>query len=164
MSSIVGYLAALSEPSLQISAPTTLSYLSSQMLYVGSHAGDSQLLRIHPTPQGGLSDDTLPIPCNISTTAPASLTEDPPSPSPQDDEDVDMSAADDRNSAKRGKIVRSKDTFIEVVEHFANIAPITDAVMADTDESGQVSSSLYVQIYDPAHYFAASNCDMLWGR
>lgn len=40
---------------------------------------------------------------------------------------------------KEGKIVRTKGTFLEVLQTYDNIAPILDAALADIDGSGQVS-------------------------
>lgn len=60
---------------------------------------------------------------------------------PGDDEDVDMDGVEDRRPGKGGKVVRLKGTYIEVLDRFRNIAPILDAVMADTDQSGQVRGS-----------------------
>ncbi|KAJ7430159.1 CPSF A subunit region-domain-containing protein [Mycena latifolia] len=53
------------------SPPTTLTYLANQVLYVGSHAGDSQLVQISSTPLSS-SDETptLPIPLEIKTVLP----------------------------------------------------------------------------------------------
>lgn len=131
----------------QISAPTTLAYLSSQVLYVGSHTGDSELLHIHSTPQGDFDSDTLAISSKVSTVSPASLKQDPRSSPLWDDEDVDMEGTEDKPLSKAGQIVRLKGTYIEVLDRFRNIAPITDAVMADTDASGQVCSGRsYTQV------------------
>ncbi|EKM59045.1 uncharacterized protein PHACADRAFT_181065 [Phanerochaete carnosa HHB-10118-sp] len=118
----------------EISSPTTLSYLSSQVLYVGSVLGNSQLLRISPSPVGDIDSDTLPIPGGIHTIKPAELStlraESP-------DEDYDMRDAFDTPEGRGGKIVNCKGRFIEELTQYANIAPIVDAVMADPDESGQ---------------------------
>ena len=61
-----------------------MTLLSSQYIYVGSHYGDAQLLRVLP----------------------------------------------DRSS--------HSGTFLEIVENYKNIAPITDAILGDFDGSGQV--------------------------
>ncbi|KAI0337556.1 hypothetical protein BDW22DRAFT_1363933 [Trametopsis cervina] len=139
----LGLLTITSKPELvllplgEISAPTTLSYLSSQVLFVGSHTGDSQVIRIHPTAQSRLDEDTLPIPSNISVVSPSSLSEVPRSTSPYEDEDIEMEGDESKRSGKSGKIIALKGTHIEVLDQIRNIAPITDAVMADTDQSGQ---------------------------
>ena len=59
----------------------------------------------------------------------------------QEDVDMDDDTLDKREA--KGKIVRTKGSYVEVLESFSNIAPIVDAVLADTDNSGQV--------YSPAH-------------
>ncbi|KLO05927.1 hypothetical protein SCHPADRAFT_917631 [Schizopora paradoxa] len=66
----------------EISAPTSLTVLPSQFIFVGSHFGDSQLIRI---------EQTRP----------------------------------------------SDGSHIQVIERFKNIAPIVDAVLVDSDNSGQ---------------------------
>ncbi|KAI5118862.1 hypothetical protein M0805_005306 [Coniferiporia weirii] len=67
----------------EVSPPTSITLLPSHYLFIGSHFGDSQLVRI-----------------------------------------------------VTGKSLIS-GTFLEVVETYRNIAPIVDAVLADTDNSGQ---------------------------
>ena len=98
-------------------------------------------MRIHPTPQGELGQDTLSIASNISTVAPASLGQDYQGSSSQDEEDMEMDAeaVHDKRSAKGGTILRLKGTYVEVIDRYRNLAPILDAVVADTDDSGQVS-------------------------
>lgn len=76
----------------QASPPTSLTPLSSQYVFLGSHFGDSQLFRIV----------------------------------------LDKSSVD--------------GSYIDVVDSFKNIAPIMDAVLADTDGSGQVRKHHLVHI------------------
>ncbi|KAI0695725.1 CPSF A subunit region-domain-containing protein [Cytidiella melzeri] len=121
----------------EISAPTTMSYLSSQILFVGSHTGDSQIVQIHATPHSGLDRDTLSIPDNISTVPPTALGQDQRISPSLYDEDVGMEGVEDQRKGKGGKVVALKGTYLEVLEQFHNLAPIHDAVMADTEESGQ---------------------------
>lgn len=112
-----------------------MSYLTSQVLYVGSLSGDSQLIRIHPSPQSDLDSDTLPIPGGITTISPSALLA-PRAESP--DDDYDMRDVMDTRDARGGKVVKCKGNYVEVLATFRNIAPILDAVLADPDESGQV--------------------------
>lgn len=56
----------------------------------------------------------------------------------QDDEDADMEGIEDKRPGKGGKVVALKGAHLEVLDRYRNIAPILDAVMADTDNSGQV--------------------------
>ena len=126
---------------LQTSAATTLSYLSSQVLYLGSLTGDSQLLRICPSPHNDINSDTLPIPSGISTISSSALGA-PRAESP--DDDYDMRDVMDTRETRGGKVVKNKGNHIEVLASFKNIAPILDAVLADPDESGQVRISFGV--------------------
>lgn len=97
----------------QASSPTTLTYLANQVIYLGSHFGDSQLLQISPSPIFG-SDcrPTLPIPASV--------------PKPKDD----------------GIIVNGNGSHLIELERFSNIAPIVDGILVDVDDSGQVRNIL----------------------
>ncbi|KII87876.1 hypothetical protein PLICRDRAFT_42399 [Plicaturopsis crispa FD-325 SS-3] len=122
----------------ETSPATTLTYLTSQIVYVGSHWGDSQLIRIHPTPISLLESPTLPIDSDITTTNPSAFV---PSSSKGkgkavgDDDDEDMDADVD-SAPLGGLIIAGKGSHVEVVETFKNIAPILDAVQADVDGAG----------------------------
>ena len=62
---------------------------------------------------------------------------------------------DDENSDKRegkGKIVRTRGSYVEVLETFSNIAPIVDAVLADADDSGQVNPACFVYLQTADSY------------
>ncbi|KAH9942902.1 CPSF A subunit region-domain-containing protein [Amylocystis lapponica] len=115
----------------ETSPPTSLTYLTSQVLYLGSHMGESQLLRIHPAPFADLDADTLPIPSGITTVAPSSLMA---SNKGKERGDVEMCEG---RGLKDGKILSGKGTYVEVLESYQNIAPIMDAALADLDGSGQ---------------------------
>ncbi|KAJ3557088.1 hypothetical protein NM688_g1656 [Phlebia brevispora] len=112
----------------EVSPPTTISYLSNQVLYIGSHMGDPQIVQIHATAQTAIDTDTLPLPPGMTTVSSKELAD--------ESEDVEMEDATDKQDRK-GKIVRTKGSFVEVLEKYPNIAPIMDAVLADTDGSGQ---------------------------
>lgn len=134
----------LAEAPAQASPPTCLSYLSSQVLYLGSHYGDSQLLRIHPAPIANATVDTLPIPQGVSSVPPSLLMG-------SDKGKGKATAADSENTlARGGRVVNTKGTFLEVLQNYNNIAPIMDAILADIDGSGQVCSftreSMHVQL------------------
>ncbi|OSX59780.1 hypothetical protein POSPLADRAFT_1048255 [Postia placenta MAD-698-R-SB12] len=115
----------------ETSPATTLSYLASQVVYVGSHFGDSQLLRIHPTPIANVDSETLHIPLGISRVLPSALS---PSNKGKQRADFDI---DSGGEGKGGKVVEVKGTYIEVLDEYQNIAPIMDAALADLDGSGQ---------------------------
>ncbi|PCH40170.1 hypothetical protein WOLCODRAFT_67201 [Wolfiporia cocos MD-104 SS10] len=114
----------------ETSPATSLTYLASQFVYLGSHLGDAQLLRIHPTPIADLHADTLPIPSGIATVPPSALS----GGKGKERVDVDM---DGGKGEKAGRIVASKGSYVEVIESFQNIAPIVDAALVDLDGSGQ---------------------------
>ncbi|KAF5382718.1 hypothetical protein D9615_002834 [Tricholomella constricta] len=118
----------------ETSPPTTLTYLTAQTLYLGSHLGDSQILHISTTPTSSLTSPTLPIPSEIKTTSAARLSR--PSTGKGKSRAVDGDDEDSRDPAK-GLVVESKGSFVNLVETFKNIAPIVDAIMVDTDGSGE---------------------------
>ncbi|EGN98024.1 hypothetical protein SERLA73DRAFT_109335 [Serpula lacrymans var. lacrymans S7.3] len=107
----------------ETSSATTLTYLTSQVLYVGSHFGDSQLLRINTTPVQSLESPTLPVPSDINTTTSSSLAA-----------KGKMEESSDRSG---GCIINGRGSFLSVIESYKNIAPIIDAALVDVDNSGQ---------------------------
>ncbi|KAI0766387.1 CPSF A subunit region-domain-containing protein [Trametes elegans] len=116
----------------ETSPTTTLTYLSSQVLYVGSHFGDSQLLRIHPAPIANASSDTLLIPPGLSSISPYALA------SASGKGKARASEYDiDESTTREGRIINAKGSFVEVLRSYDNIAPVSDAVLADIDGSGQ---------------------------
>ncbi|KAF9013379.1 CPSF A subunit region-domain-containing protein [Cyathus striatus] len=123
----------------ETSSPTTISYLTNQYLYIGSHLANSQLIQISETPLAAHSTPTLPIPPSIISFPPNHLI------SPKtaykgkgkaavDDMDIDD---DDTPDTSKGCVIKTIGTFINVLETYSNIAPIIDAAMVDTDGSGQ---------------------------
>ncbi|KAF9069809.1 CPSF A subunit region-domain-containing protein [Rhodocollybia butyracea] len=110
----------------ETSPATSLSYLTHQATFVGSHLGDSQVVRITPAPVSSGDSPTLPIPSSILSVPPTSL--DP----------VDAKGKGLDLGVGKGRIIASKGSFIDVIHTFKNIAPIRDAVLADLDGSGQV--------------------------
>lgn len=107
-----------------------MTYVGSSVVYVGSHLGNSQIIRIHPSAVGDAQNNTLPIPDTVEVVV-------DPSYLMREDEPVDDQAPEQLKSLE-GLIVQTKGTFVEVLETFHNIAPIVDAVSADIDGSGQV--------------------------
>ncbi|KAJ7164666.1 CPSF A subunit region-domain-containing protein [Mycena crocata] len=110
----------------ETSPSTTLTYLDNQILYVGSHAGDSQLVQISTTPLSSSDEATLPIPLDIKTVSPARLV--PPS--------AKGKGREDHAEAFRDCVLEVKGSYVRVIETFKNIAPILDAALVDTDNSG----------------------------
>ncbi|KAI0917003.1 hypothetical protein AcV5_007593 [Taiwanofungus camphoratus] len=115
----------------ETSPTVSLTYLTSQVLYLGSHFGDSQLLRIHLSPYDKLDSDTLPVPNGITTVPPSSLLS---STKGKQRADVEMT---DVREGKDGRVISGKGSYMEVLQNYQNIAPIMDAVLADLDGSGQ---------------------------
>ncbi|KAH8104484.1 mono-functional DNA-alkylating methyl methanesulfonate N-term-domain-containing protein [Cristinia sonorae] len=110
----------------EASPSTSLTHLASQVIYVGSHLGPSQLLRIHQEIISSPENDTLPIPAGVTTVTSLAHI---------DEEDDTDSAADRRKG--NGVIIRNKGVHLEVLDSYRNISPIMDAVLADTEYSGQ---------------------------
>ncbi|KAG1743291.1 CPSF A subunit region-domain-containing protein [Suillus paluster] len=107
----------------ETSSPTTLTYLANQVFYLGSHFGSSQLLQITATPSSALKTPTLPVSPSISTVSPNALNS--------------LVRGMGRNVDVQGYIVVGKGSYLTEIESFNNLAPILDAVLVDTDGSGQ---------------------------
>ncbi|KAJ7043868.1 mono-functional DNA-alkylating methyl methanesulfonate N-term-domain-containing protein [Mycena alexandri] len=110
----------------QTSPPMTLTYLANQILYVGSHAGDSQLVAISSTPLSSSDEPTLPIPPEITTVVAARLA--PPS--------VKGKGREDHAKTLRDCVLDVKGPFVRVIDTFKNVAPILDATLVDIEKSG----------------------------
>ncbi|KAG9315581.1 CPSF A subunit region-domain-containing protein [Chiua virens] len=97
----------------EASSPMTLTYLTNQVVYLGSHFGDSQLLQIMtaPIPGSGSDGPTLPVLASTSTS--------------KYDEDAE------------GIIVNGTGSYLLKLESFHNLAPIVDGILVDPDNSGQ---------------------------
>ncbi|KAJ3863624.1 CPSF A subunit region-domain-containing protein [Lentinula novae-zelandiae] len=116
----------------ETSPPTSLSYLSNQVTFVGSHSGDSQLVRISQVALSTSKETpTLPIPHSITTTISLENF------NKLDDDKGKGPSSIHGNGIKKGHIVTTYGSFLEVFQTFKNIAPIRDAVLADLDGSGQ---------------------------
>ncbi|KAJ3896557.1 CPSF A subunit region-domain-containing protein [Lentinula edodes] len=117
----------------ETSPPTSLSYLSNQVTFIGSHSGDSQLVRISQVALSTAKETpTLPIPHSITTTISLENFN-----RLDDDKGKGPSSILHGNGIKKGYIVTTYGSFLEVIQTFKNIAPIRDAVLADLDGSGQ---------------------------
>ncbi|KAF9219239.1 hypothetical protein BS17DRAFT_431256 [Gyrodon lividus] len=106
----------------EASSPMTLTYLTNQVVYLGSHFGDSQLLQISSSPISNFDSPTVPVPTSIPTIKPAALGIGTKS---RADEDAE------------GTIVNGLGSHIVELENFNNLAPIVDGILVDTDNSGQ---------------------------
>ncbi|KAH9480543.1 DNA damage-binding protein 1a [Psilocybe cubensis] len=127
----------------ETSQATTLTYLTNQSVYVGSHAGDSQLLCISETPTTSNPQSTLVTPPEIAKTTPDNLTKISSKKGKQkalpDDSAMDV---DDEQSVSapdyaKGRVVAPQGSFIKILETYKNISPILDAISVDTDGIGQ---------------------------
>lgn len=103
----------------------TLTYLTNQVVYLGSHYGDSQLLQISSSPVSSRNAPTLPVPSSITTVKPNQLN---------------LAAKSTADEDAEGTIINGAGSHIVELESFQNLAPIVDAVLVDTDNSGQVSA------------------------
>lgn len=97
-------------------------------MFIGSHFGDSQLVRIHTSPVSNITTPTLPIPADISVVEPAEFSY----------SSKGKGRASMTNREGGGRVLASNGTYIEVLDTWQNVGPILDAVLADTDGSGQV--------------------------
>lgn len=113
----------------EASPPTTLTHLNAQHLFLGSHMGDSQLLRLLAEPDAPLQQPTLPIPSTISTILPSSLSD--------KGKDKAPSSPTLFTPKAKGKILDMKGSFIDIAERFDNIAPVQDAVLVESSVGGQ---------------------------
>ncbi|KAJ7163276.1 mono-functional DNA-alkylating methyl methanesulfonate N-term-domain-containing protein [Mycena filopes] len=110
----------------ETSPPMTLTYLANQVLYVGSHAGDSQLVEISATSLSSADEPTLPIPPEITTVPAARLA--PPS--------AKGKGREEHSETLRDCVLDVKGSFLRVIETFKNVAPILDATLVDIEKSG----------------------------
>lgn len=81
---------------------------------------------------------TLPIPHSITTTISLENF------NKLDDDKGKGPSSIHGNGIKKGHIVTTYGSFLEVIQTFKNIAPIRDAVLADLDGSGQVCRSVSI--------------------
>jgi hypothetical protein len=101
------------------------------MVFVGSHYGDSQIVRIHSGPLPGTTPLSLPmdiVATSITTASPESTN------SKGKQRAADMDA---ESTSNRGTIAKMEGTVVEVVQTIPGLSPIVDAVIADVDSSGQ---------------------------
>ncbi|KAG6907853.1 hypothetical protein DXG01_007117 [Tephrocybe rancida] len=117
----------------EASPASSLTYLTNQTIYLGSHIGDSQLLQISPTPVSSLTAPTLPIPSDVKTVTPSMLSR----PTTRDKGKARATDDSPPRDPTKGVVVETTGSFLNVVENFKNIAPIVDAIIVDTDGSGE---------------------------
>lgn len=124
---------------LQTSPAQSLTYLTNQALYIGSHLGDSQLITISSIPSKAEDQPTLSIPFGIQThDRTAIATRVSKKGKQRADEEMDVDSPD-HDGLSEGCIITPDGSYVKVVQSFKNIGPIIDAVMVDVEGSGQVS-------------------------
>ncbi|TFK20000.1 hypothetical protein FA15DRAFT_673909 [Coprinopsis marcescibilis] len=122
-----------------VSPSTTLNYLTNQTIYVGSHLGDSQLIQITPIPSDLPSDLYRAVPHNIRTVKKNALhvSSNAKGKGKARALDDDMDVDEEELEEEKGKIIEPEGSYLKVVKTFKNIAPINDAILVDTEGSGQ---------------------------
>ncbi|KAF8635825.1 hypothetical protein AX15_000024 [Amanita polypyramis BW_CC] len=122
----------------ETSPPTTLSYLTSQTVYVGSHLGDSQVIEISPTPVSSSKTPTLPIPPGVKTIPQSALISSRSKGKAREETDeTTMEVDNESEPTGNGRILATQGSYLSVLESQKNIAPIVDAVLVDVDGTGQ---------------------------
>ncbi|KAG6837618.1 hypothetical protein H0H93_006139 [Arthromyces matolae] len=118
----------------EASPASSLTYLTSQTLYLGSHLGNSQLLQISQTPVSSLPSPARPIPSEIQTVTPRKLSQALQGKGKaRERDDLDDVPA----KSTKGMVLEPQGSFISVLEEYTNIAPIVDAIPVDIDGSGE---------------------------
>jgi DNA damage-binding protein 1 len=100
-------------------------------LFVGSHLGDSQLVRIHTSPISDTSTPTLPIPADVLTVQLGTFS--------TSNKRKGKGRAWVTDKESEGCVLALNGTYIEVVDTWQNVGPILDAVLTDIDGTGQVT-------------------------
>ena len=101
----------------QTSPASTFTYLTSQVVYVGSYLADSLLIRLHHTPWRNSDQPTLEIPPDTTTVSSEKIT---------------------HPVTQNGVMIDAKGDYIEILDEYPNLAPAEDAVLVDLTGSGQV--------------------------
>ena len=112
----------------------SLNYLSNNIVYLGSHLGDSQLLAIDTAPHP--TGNRIQIPGGIPTVSRNAST----STSRKGKERAaDSMEVDEETDNLNGRIIEPEGSYLTVLQSFKNLGPIVSAVLADVEGSGQVS-------------------------
>ncbi|KAL0066188.1 hypothetical protein AAF712_006813 [Marasmius tenuissimus] len=115
----------------ETSSPKTISYLDNQAVFIGSHFGDSQVVKIHPQSASNDTKSALEIPLSVRTVTKSTLDKDA-------DRDIEESdGADEDGGFKKGRVIDAQGTYLTVLHTFKNIAPVLDAALVDVDNTGQ---------------------------
>jgi len=122
----------------QISPATSITYLTNQAFYIGSHLGDSHVAQISPTPLSHSDQLTLPIDPEIRSISSELLG----SESVTNNKGKGKVSDDFEDTAfaeGKGRVVRTHGRYLAVLQSFKNIAPIHDGALVDLDGNGRVS-------------------------
>ncbi|THV04459.1 hypothetical protein K435DRAFT_649225 [Dendrothele bispora CBS 962.96] len=125
----------------ETSSATTITYLTNQALYVGSHLGDSHVVQISPAPLTHTDKLTLPIDSEIRSVSSGAFA--------SSSDDINMRGGSSKGKGKadddfedsepsegKGRVIRTHGRYLTNLQSFKNIAPIHDGVLADLDGSG----------------------------
>ncbi|KAF8908996.1 CPSF A subunit region-domain-containing protein [Gymnopilus junonius] len=123
----------------ETSPATSLTYLTNQVVYLGSHLGDSQLLQLSSSENSQEVPSALTIPEGLKTVSKDNLLttsskKGKEKAAPDNDMDIDSETPDNYS---KGRIVEPTGSYITVLETYKNLAPIMDAILVDVDGSGQ---------------------------
>ncbi len=133
----------------------TLTYLTNQSVYVGSHLGDSQLVQVSPSAISAEIPETLIIPPDVAAVSASSVSSVASSrkgkeKAAQNDMEIDEDNDGDRS---KGRVVEPQGTYINVLETYKNIGPIMDAISVDIDGSGQVKRPPHLDLTTPTNRY-----------
>lgn len=139
--------------------------MTNQVLYLGSHLGDSQLLQLTTGPTSLEAPSSLIIPEGVKTVSKESLTtvlsKKGKGKADVDDHDMDVDSEGGDDYSK-GRVVEPSGSYLTVLEAYKNIAPIMDAVLVDVDGSGQVKVTTAFRQGESDIDFAESNRNVQW--
>lgn len=96
--------------------------------------GDPQTVKIISAPTSSREKLTLPIPSEIRTMEPSKFFSSSKGKG---------RASDDDPTDDKGWVIKTKGSYLEVIDTYKNIAPIHDAALVDTDVGGQVSHCIH---------------------
>ncbi|KAF5362887.1 hypothetical protein D9758_007154 [Tetrapyrgos nigripes] len=119
----------------ETSPPTTITYLTNQALFIGSHLGDSQVVQISPRPLSHPDTPTLPIPPEIRSIS-SDAFDSADSGGTKGKGRAAGNFGDEELVQGKGRVIRTHGRYLSVLQSFTNIAPIHDGALVDLDGSG----------------------------
>lgn len=104
------------------SSPTTLTHLNDGTFFLGSHFGDSIVVKIHSKAHHDQNLPSLPVPDNVTSISPSAFT------------------VAKQNGQLQSCIVVGEGSFLDEIQRFKNIGPVLDATFFQAENVGaQVS-------------------------